>query len=68
MAECQQDGGDFQGLGTACRGDVDENGIDDMCEITTPVPAFTGPGLVLMAGLLVLAGVTFLRRWRAQAA
>ena len=66
LAECQQDGGDFAGVGAGCRGDVDQNGIDDMCEITEAVPALTGPGLLLMAGLLVVAGVVILRRWRAQ--
>ena len=67
QATCEGAAGTFLGVGAACTGDVDQNGIDDICEITRPVPAFTGWGLAAMVLLLVVAGAIVLRRRTATA-
>ena len=66
-ALCEALGGDFQGVGTACAGDTDYDGVDDMCTMTRPVPALTGWGLAVLTLLLVIAGITIMRRLKAQA-
>ena len=68
LAECQQDGGEFQGVGTGCAGDADYDGVDDICTMTRPIPAFTGWGLAALTLLLVIGGITVMRRLKAQAA
>jgi uncharacterized repeat protein (TIGR01451 family) len=51
---CAAIGGIYNGDGTLCRGDQNNNGIDDFCE--EPIPTVTTWGLIIMALLLLAAG------------
>ncbi|UCG33974.1 MAG: hypothetical protein JSU68_04920 [Phycisphaerales bacterium] len=60
--------GTTKGRGTSCLGDYDGDGVDEMCEVKSAVPALTGPGAAVLALLLVIAAVVVLRRWRTERA
>ena len=52
---------DFHGFGTACLGDSNGNGIDDVCEVQ--IPAVSEWGLMVMT-LLLLSGIKIKFGWR----
>jgi hypothetical protein len=56
-------GGVFQGVGSVCMGDADDNGLDDLCDTGGTIPTVSEWGLVILT-LLLLTGakIYFSRR------
>jgi hypothetical protein len=62
---CTDFGGTFHGQGTACEGDLNGNGLDDLCEPDIPdeIPTMSTWGLAVVALVLLIGGrVLFGRR------
>ncbi len=60
-AQCVGASGLFNGIGSDCEGDSDDNGIDDACD-TPPVPTMSDSAMLLLMGLLVFGLVMQVRR------
>jgi hypothetical protein len=55
QADCENNGGDYKGDGTSCLGDINNNGIDDICEELWPGHKMHYPQLPDEAGWDVYA-------------